>query len=170
SADVEVRGGGGPISKTLFMALDRVLVHALNNAIDHGIEDPETRICAEKPEQGQISVLVETSPDSLRLEISDDGRGVDLEAAVSKARQQPGLDLALIDRYVADGEPWRVLLMPGFSAAQAVSGISGRGVGLDALNSMVSRLGGLVEIDTTLGAGLTLRLEVPRSARLPDAV
>ena len=170
SVGVDVLGGGGPISKTLFMALDRVLVHALNNAIDHGIEDPETRICAEKPEQGQISVLVETSPDSLRLEISDDGRGVDLEAAVSKARQKPGFDASLIDRYVADGEPWRVLLMPGFSAARAVSGISGRGVGLDALNSMVSRLGGLIEIDTTPGSGLTVRLEVPRSARLPDAV
>jgi len=166
-ARLEIYGSGGMVPKTVFMALDRVLVHALNNAMDHGLEDAETRICAEKDTEGVISVMVEVSPDALAIEIADDGRGSDFASAVTSARENPALDQALVDAAVAAGEPWRVLLMTGFSTAEALTEISGRGVGLDAVAAVVTELGGEISIDSTPGQGFMLRIKVPLAGPPP---
>lgn len=163
-ARLEIYGSGGMVPKPVFMALDRVLVHALNNAMDHGLEDAETRLCAEKDTEGVISVMVEVSPDALAIEIADDGRGSDFSSAVASARDNPALDQALVDAAVGAGEPWRVLLMPGFSTADQLTDLSGRGVGLDALAAVVTELGGEISIDSTTGQGFMLRIKVPLGA------
>jgi len=168
-ARLEMYGVGGMVPKPIFNALDRVLVHALNNAMDHGLEDAETRICAEKDAQGIVSVMVEVGTDALTIEIADDGRGSDLSSLVASARENPALDPALVDAAVAAGEPWRVLLMPGFSTAASLTDISGRGVGLDAVADAVAELGGEVSIDTTQGQGFALRIKVPLAAPAPLA-
>lgn len=161
SARLEVFGVGGPVPKPVFMALDRVLVHVLNNAMDHGMEDPETRLCAEKDPEGVLSVMLEVSPERLLIEIADDGAGIDPGAVAAAARAKPGLDPDLVERYIAGGESWRVLLMPGFTTVEDLSDVSGRGVGLDAVAVAVAKLGGEVVIDSTPGQGFALRLTVP---------
>ena len=163
-ARLELFGVGGMVPKPVFMALDRVLVHALNNAMDHGLEDPETRLCADKDTQGVIAVMVEVGADSAFIEIADDGRGIDADTLIEKARQNAALDQALVESCVDAGEAWRVLLMPGFSTAQALSETSGRGVGLDAVDAAVRALGGQLVIDSTPGQGLALRITVPLAA------
>lgn len=166
-ARLEIYGVGGMVPKPIFNALDRVLVHALNNAMDHGLEDAETRICAEKDPEGIVSVMVEVGTDALTIEVADDGRGSDVASLVASARNNPALDPALVDAAVAADEPWRVLLMPGFSTAARLTDISGRGVGLDALAATVAELGGEVSIDTMPGQGFALRIKVPLAAPAP---
>lgn len=163
-ARLEVYGVGGMVPKPIFNALDRVLVHALSNAMAHGVEDPETRLCADKDPQGVISVMVEVSPDRLSLEIADDGAGIDVAAAIARAREAPGIDAELLERCIASEEPWRVLLLRGFSTTGESTDVSGRGVGLDALAAVVADLGGEVAIDSTPGQGFALRLSIPLAA------
>jgi len=163
-ARLEVYGVGGMVPKPIFNALDRVLVHALSNAMAHGVEDPETRLCADKDPQGVISVIVEVSPDRLSLEIADDGAGIDVAAAIARAREAPGIDAELLERCIASEEPWRVLLLRGFSTSSEPTDVSGRGVGLDALAAVVADLGGEVAIDSTPGQGFALRLSIPLAA------
>jgi hypothetical protein len=167
AARLEVYGSGGMVPKPVFMALDRVLVHALNNALDHGLEDMETRICAEKAPEGVISVMVEVGSDMLSLQIADDGRGSDFSSVVASARNNPALDPASVDAAVAAGEPWRVLLMPGFSTAGRLTGLSGRGVGLDALAGTIAKLGGQISIDSTPGQSFMLSCKVPLATLAP---
>jgi two-component system chemotaxis sensor kinase CheA len=166
-ARLELYGVGGMVPKPVFNALDRVLVHALNNAMDHGLEDPETRLCAEKDTEGAISVMVEVGADELAIEIADDGRGSDFISAVASARENPAIDPKQVDAAVAAGEPWRVLLMPGFSTAAMLTDLSGRGVGLDAVAAAVAELGGEIGIDSTPGQGFMLRLKVPLAGPAP---
>lgn len=154
-------GTGGRIPKPVFMGLDRVLVHILNNALDHGFEDPETRLCADKDPQGTLSVMAEVGSGQLMLEIADDGAGRDFRLALEQARQLPSLDPALVERCAASGEPWRVLLLPGFTSADSVSVSSGRGVGLDAVAVAVTALGGQLALDSSPGQGFALRIVVP---------
>lgn len=161
SARLEIYGSGGMVPKPVFLALDRVLVHALNNALDHGLEDAETRICAEKDPEGVVSVMVEVGADALTIDIADDGRGSDFSSAVASARANPTLDQGLVDAAVDAGEPWRALLMPGFSTAEQLTDLSGRGVGLDAVAAVVTELAGEISIDSTPGQGFVLRIKVP---------
>ena len=142
-------------------------MHALNNAMDHGLEDEETRICAEKVPEGLVSVMVEVGADALAIEIADDGRGSDFSSAVASARANPALDQRLVDAAVDAGEPWRVLLMPGFSTAESLSDLSGRGVGLDAVASGVAELGGEIGIDSTPGQDFRLSIKVPLTVPTP---
>lgn len=167
AARLEIYGSGGLVPKSIFIALDRVLVHALNNAMDHGLEDEETRICAEKEPEGLVSVMVEVGADALAIEIADDGRGSDFSSAVASARANPALDQRLVDAAVDAGEPWRVLLMPGFSTAESLSDLSGRGVGLDAVASGVAELGGEIGIDSTPGQDFRLSIKVPLTVPTP---
>lgn len=164
AARVEVYGAGGMVPKPVFMALDRVFIHILNNMMDHGIEDPETRLGAEKDPEGLISVIVEVSDDRLSIEVSDDGAGADFSAICQKALANPNLDPDEVARCAEQGEPWRVLTMPGFSTASQLTDYSGRGVGLDAVATAVTDLGGQVSIDSVLGQRFTFRIEVPLGA------
>lgn len=167
AARLEVYGAGGMVPKPIYMALDRVLIHILNNMMDHGIEDPETRLCAEKDPEGLISVIVEVSNDRLSIEVSDDGAGADFSAICQKALGNPNLDPTEVARCAEAGEPWRVLTMPGFSTASQLTDYSGRGVGLDAVATAAADLGGDVRIESVLGQGFTFRFEIPLAG--PDA-
>lgn len=95
------------------------------------------------------------------IEISDDGRGIAPEPVIARARAHPALDQALVQRFIDEGEPWRVLLLPGFSTAEKVSETSGRGVGLDAVNSAIVALGGTLDMRSMPGQGTTLRIQLP---------
>lgn len=161
AARFELYGVGGMVPKPIFMALDRVLVHVLNNAMSHGMEDPETRLCAEKDPEGVVSVMVEVGTEQIGIEIADDGAGIDRAALLEKARANPAVDPAQLEQYEVSGETWRVLLLPGFSTASEVTELAGRGVGLDAVAAAVVELGGSLTIDSTAGRGFALRIAIP---------
>ena len=165
-ARFELSGEGGKLDKPVFDALSQVFPHLLSNALCHGIELPEVREAAGKPGTGTLQVVLAAEAGMLRIQVADDGRGLDFQELPAKARQKTGLNQALVDDCERTGQPWRILLLPGFSTASEVSLLSGRGVGLDAIDHAVRSVGGHILIDSTAGQGMTFTLHVPLSALL----
>ena len=160
-ARFELSGEGARLDKPVFDALSQVFPHLLSNALCHGIELPEAREAAGKPGTGTLKVSLAADGGMLRIQVSDDGRGLDFQELPAKARQKAGLNQALVDDCERTGEPWRILLLPGFSTASELSLLSGRGVGLDAIDHAVRSVGGHILIDSTAGQGMTFTLYVP---------
>ncbi|WP_432261133.1 hybrid sensor histidine kinase/response regulator [Cupriavidus sp. TMH.W2] len=157
---LELAGAGTLVDRDILEALDAPLAHLLRNAVDHGIEPPEVRLAQGKPAQGRIMLQARHKAGKLLIEISDDGAGVDLE----------GLRRAIVRRRLASedtaarlsqGELLDFLLLPGFSMRDTVSEVSGRGVGLDAVQEMVRRVRGSLRLTQQPGQGLHFRLELP---------
>ena len=165
-ARFELSGEGGKLDKPVFDALSKVFPHLLSNALCHGIELPEVREAAGKPGTGTLQVVLAAEAGMLRIQVADDGRGLDFQELPAKARQKTGLNQALVDDCERTGQPWRILLLPGFSTASEVSLLSGRGVGLDAIDHAVRSVGGHILIDSAAGQGMTFTLHVPLSAIL----
>lgn len=136
------------------------LLHILRNAVDHGIEEPQQRARAEKPATATIILRASRQLDRVIIEVEDDGGGVDVARVreVATARGVAGAD-ALSE--MADADVVNLIFAPGFSTAREVTGLSGRGVGMDAVRTAVERLGGVVSIETEPGAGTIVRLELP---------
>jgi chemotaxis protein histidine kinase CheA len=129
-------------------------VHAVRNAIDHGVELPEERVAAGKPRHGRLGLSAQRSGDGYRLRIRDDGRGVDW-AAVAHICQERGWPCSSRAELVA------ALLAPGFSTRTEVTETSGRGVGLSALAEVVRGLGGKLQLESEPGQGTCLSLSLP---------
>lgn len=165
-ARFELSGEGARLDKPVFDALSQVFPHLLSNALCHGIELPEVREAAGKPGTGTLKVTLAADGGMLRIQVSDDGRGLDFQELPAKARQKQGLNQALVDDCERAGQPWRILLLPGFSTASELSLLSGRGVGLDAIDHAVRSVGGHILIDSTAGQGMTFTLHVPLSLPL----
>lgn len=161
SVQFNVAGEGGRISKDIFTQLDQVLIHLLRNGMDHGLETPDERVQAGKPPQGKITAMIDVTETELVMVVEDDGRGINGEALAKRARQNPNLDQALIESYVAKSEHWKILLMPGFSTAKEITDLSGRGVGLDAVASTIVNMGGSLSIESTFGEGACIFITVP---------
>ncbi|MGK5094110.1 cyclic nucleotide-binding domain-containing protein [Deltaproteobacteria bacterium TL4] len=149
------------ISKALFETLNAPLVHVLRNAVDHGIEDPMQRIQHGKEERGIISFNAYLEKELLILEISDDGKGVNYEKIIEKCRMNQHIDQNLVEQHIAHKEAWKLLFIPGFSTAEQVTSISGRGVGMDAIQEAVHSLKGSAYVETILGQGSTFRFKIP---------
>jgi len=139
------------------------LLHLVRNAIDHGIEAPAERLDAGKPVEGRVELRIETDGDRLCITLSDDGRGIDAdrirEAAIARELVEPGAARAL-----GPEEVYRLLFLPGFSTAGKVTSLSGRGVGLDAVQSVVERLRGTIRIESLLGQGSKFVIQMPLHA------
>jgi two-component system chemotaxis sensor kinase CheA len=129
-------------------------VHPLRNALDHGIETPEQRKAAGKPEQGKLTIAVRGDPQSITVELSDDGRGIDFDKVRSKARAR-GLP------HDSEAELIEALFGDGFSTAEQITEISGRGVGMSALRKAARALGGSISVHSRPGQGTTLRVRFP---------
>ena len=160
-ARFESAGTGGSINKDFFLELSSVLVHVIDNALAHGIERPEEREDQGKAREGLIKGIVSVSNNILELEISDDGRGIDMDSLPQRARGKPNIDRQAVSRFEQSGELWRILLLPGFTTATLVSRYSGYGVGLDSLNQFVLSKSGDLVIESLLGEGTTIRIKLP---------
>lgn len=160
-ARFELSGEGGMLGKPVFDALSQVFPHLLTNALCHGIELPEVREAAGKAAVGTLKVMLSTEAGMLQIQVADDGRGLDFQELPAKARQKDGLNQALVDDYEQAGQPWRILLLPGFSTSSELSMLSGRGRGLDAIDQAVRSVGGRVLMDSMAGQGMTFTLHVP---------
>src|SRR5690242_8644936 len=145
------------------------LLHLIRNAADHGIERPEVRRAAGKPEEGRILLAAARERNSVVLRVSDDGRGIDRSAILAKARREDAA-MGADGEALSDDALLRVIARPGFSTAKAVSGVSGRGVGVDVAMTRVRQLGGTLEIRSEVGKGTTFQIRVPLTLAIVRAL
>ncbi|WP_018871786.1 Hpt domain-containing protein [Thioalkalivibrio sp. ALJ16] len=164
---VEFTGQGAELDRALLERLVAPLEHLLRNAIAHGIESPEERERARKPAQGQIDVSLEQSGSEIRLQVTDDGKGIDAEAIRARAVER---GLIAADAEVSDAQALQLILQSGFSTASEVSQVAGRGVGLDVVNSDVKQLGGTLDIQSTPGRGSRFTMRLPFTLAISQAL
>ena len=163
----EMEGEEIELDRSILDEIGDPLLHLIRNAADHGIELPDDRVVAGKAPEGRILLSASRERNSVALRITDDGRGVDRTAILAKARQEGVAEASAPDTALADREGLtddlllRLLARPVFSTAQAVSGVSGRGVGVDVAMTRVRALGGTLEVKTEVGRGTTFVIRVP---------
>ncbi|MBO1073295.1 chemotaxis protein CheA [Roseomonas marmotae] len=162
---LEMEGQEVRIDRALVELLADPLLHLLRNAVDHGVEPPEARLAAGKPARATLRVRAERRTGQVRVEISDDGRGIDREA-VLRAALARGLVGAGKAAEMDDAAARRLLFRPGFSTRERVSETSGRGVGLDVVQEAVRRAGGTLDLTSTPGQGTCFTLNLPLSASM----
>jgi two-component system, chemotaxis family, sensor kinase CheA len=164
----EVEGEEIELDRSILDEIGDPLLHLVRNAADHGIEAPESRVRAGKPAEGRILLSATRERNSVALRVSDDGAGIDRAAILAKTRRdapgEPTPD-ALSDDLLL-----RLIARPGFSTAQAVSGVSGRGVGVDVAMTRVRALGGTLEIGSEAGKGTTFTIRVPLTLAIVRAL
>ncbi|HKP95750.1 MAG TPA: sensor histidine kinase [Fibrobacteria bacterium] len=157
----------GSVAAEVLAKLRRAFVHLINNAIDHGIEDPRDRLAAGKPAAGRLSLSAERCGDDLLIRFRDDGRGIDMDS-VRQRLVEKGLMGAAEAALASPQELLKFVFQPGFSTRRAVSEISGRGVGMDAVAHVVNELGGRVEIRNSPGRGTDVRMFIPLRVASPS--
>ncbi|HET9797404.1 MAG TPA: chemotaxis protein CheA, partial [Gemmatimonadaceae bacterium] len=135
------------------------IVHLLRNAIDHGIESPEVRRAQGKPEAGRLTLSAVRDRSAVAIRVTDDGRGIDREKVLDRAREHGMVEATKTE--LTDEELFRIISQAGFSTADRVTDLSGRGVGIDAVHNRVRALGGSVDMRTTPGQGTTVTLRLP---------
>lgn len=160
--ELQTEGEETEADKAVVEELSEPLVHLIRNAIDHGLELPEDRKAAGKTETGLILLKASQRDDSVVIEIRDDGRGIDVERVKAKALERGVIDEEGLSRLSRDGE-LQLILTPGLSTKEEISDLSGRGVGMDVVASMVRRLGGSVSLSSQPGQGTTVRIALPLS-------
>ena len=157
---LEMTGSELGVDKSIAKALSSSLVHAVRNSVDHGIESPEIRIAKNKPESGVIRIHSSQVGEQVHITIDDDGSGMDPDLIKRKA-----LEKGLITKDMAFAMPAQeaieLIFLPGFSTAEKVTNVSGRGVGMDVVRTEISKLGGTCVIESTLGMGTRLKIVIP---------
>jgi chemosensory pili system protein ChpA (sensor histidine kinase/response regulator) len=157
--ELKIRGGGTLIDRTILEALNDPLLHLFRNAFDHGIEDPAARQAAGKLEKGTIEISAAYRGNQTVITIRDDGRGIDLEKIRAKALKM-GLDESDL-KVATKNDLLELIFMPGFSTAEKVTDLSGRGVGMDVVRNNLKQIRGEIQVDTELGVGTTFTITVP---------
>ncbi len=160
SIRVEASGGEAELDKTILESLADPLTHIIRNCCDHGIEVPDEREKAGKPRTGLIRVAASHEGGQITIACRDDGRGIDPDKIKRKALEMNLKTEAELDR-MSGKELLRLIMAPGFSTAETVSGVSGRGVGMDVVKHSIENLGGSLDIDSQPGQGTVLVLRLP---------
>lgn len=158
--DFSVDGGDTELDKSLIEALSDPLLHIIRNSADHGLELPEKRVAANKRPQGTIKIKALQEAGHVIIEVSDDGRGLNRAKILHKAIVQ-GLMGETIANSLSEEEVHSLIFLPGFSTAEKVSDISGRGVGMDVVKTNVEKIGGSIAITSKENLGMTIRIKVP---------
>ncbi len=167
--ELSVRGEDVEIDKTVAEQISDPLVHILRNALDHGIEFPEDRIASGKPESGVISLSAFHEGDSVVVEVSDDGAGIDIDLLKRKALEK---DVTISEELesLSQDECLRLIFHPGLSTSEIVTDISGRGVGMDVVLTNIRRLKGNVRVSSQTGKGTRIQLELPQTFAVIQAL
>ena len=163
--DLVVKGEQTELDKTVMEKIGDPLVHLLRNSLDHGIETPAERVKAGKPETGVVSLNAFHQGGNIIIEINDDGAGLPKEKILAKARKNGiiGPDVVLSDEQIND-----LIFQPGFSTAEVVSDVSGRGVGMDVVRRNIQELGGHVSVKSAEGVGSTFSISLPLTLAILD--
>ena len=165
--DLSIEGADTELDKTVIDQLNDPLVHLIRNSMDHGIETPQARVAAGKPPSGTIHLSARHSGANVLIRISDDGRGLDVDAVRARAVEQGLIDGAA---RLSEAEIFSLILAPGFSTAREVTSVSGRGVGMDVVRRSIEGLRGSIEIGSKPGAGLTVTLRLPLTLAIIDGL
>jgi len=159
-------GEATELDKGLVEKITDPLTHLVRNSCDHGIERPDERVAKGKVPHGTITLSASHQGSSIVIEVRDDGRGLSREKILKKARQQ-GL---VVSDQAPDAEVWQLIFAPGFSTAEVVTDVSGRGVGMDVVKRNISALGGTVEIDSSEGYGMRVAVRLPLTLAIMDGM
>ncbi len=166
---LEMEGQETEIDKSLLEAIKDPLTHAVRNALDHGIEPPAVREAARKNPEGTLRLRALQQGSHVLIEVADDGAGIAVEKVRAKAIER-GLITPERAAVLGERDLLQLIFLPGFSTAEAVTRVSGRGVGMDVVRTNVERIGGKVEIDSQAGKGTTLRLRIPLTLAIVPAL
>lgn len=165
--EIEVTGEDVELDKTVIESIIDPFVHLMRNCVDHGIESLEQRKKANKPENGSIKIQALQDTSGIEIIISDDGNGLDKDKILEKALKN---SLAKPNVTYSESEIFNFILKPGFSTKETVTGISGRGVGMDVLGTALIDVGGKLEIESQLGKGSLFRIKLPTSLSIVDSL
>jgi two-component system chemotaxis sensor kinase CheA len=166
---LEMKGEDTELDKTLIEAITDPLTHLVRNAVDHGLEVPAERTAAGKPIEGHLSLRAAHEAGQVKIEISDDGAGVDL-GGVKREALKKGLVTADQLRGMRDTDAVNLIFLPGFSTARKVTSISGRGVGMDVVKTNIEKIGGTVGVESQPGLGTTVKIKIPLTLAIMSAL
>jgi two-component system chemotaxis sensor kinase CheA len=157
---LDMDGAETELDRTIIEAIKDPLMHLVRNSCDHGIESPEARIRAGKPPQGRLTLRAFHEGGQVNIEIGDDGAGIDLVRVKQRAIDNGLLRIEQAER-LSDREAFNLIFLPGFSTAQAVTNLSGRGVGMDVVKTRIEKIGGVVDVFSRHGEGATVKIRIP---------
>lgn len=164
--DFVTQGEATELDKGLVEKITDPLTHLVRNSCDHGIELPEDRLQAGKSETGTITLSAAHQGGSIVIEVRDDGRGLSREKILQKARER-GIE---VSDSMSDPDVWQLIFAPGFSTAEVVTDVSGRGVGMDVVKKNIAALNGTVEIDSVVGQGMKVSVRLPLTLAIMDGM
>lgn len=164
--DFVTQGEATELDKGLVEKITDPLTHLVRNSCDHGVESPAERVAAGKPETGTITLSASHQGGSIVIEVRDDGKGMSRQKILNKARER-GLD---VSDQMSDAEVWQLIFAPGFSTAEVVTDVSGRGVGMDVVKRNIAALNGTVEIDSAEGYGMKVSVRLPLTLAIMDGM
>ncbi|BDE69503.1 MULTISPECIES: chemotaxis protein CheW [Delftia] len=164
--DLITLGEATELDKGLVEKITDPLTHLVRNSVDHGIEMPEERLAAGKSEHGTLTLAASHQGGSIVIEVRDDGRGMNREKILKKARER-GMD---VSDSMPDQDVWQLIFAPGFSTADVVTDVSGRGVGMDVVKRNIAALGGSVEIESNQGKGMRVAVRLPLTLAIMDGM
>jgi len=162
-------GQSTELDRTIIEAIKDPLTHIVRNSIDHGIETPEKRCAAGKPEEGLLSLRAFHEGGQVNIEIMDDGAGINLERVKAKAVSQNLLTAEQAAR-LSEREAMNLIFLPGLSTAEKISNVSGRGVGMDVVKTNIEKIGGSIDLQTQPGQGTTLKIKIPLTLAIIPAL
>lgn len=164
---LEMSGETTEVDRSIIERLGDPLTHIIRNSVDHGIESPADRLAAGKGEEGTIRLSAAHRGGRIVIEIKDDGAGINSERVLKKAREK---GLVKPDAALSEDEIGNLIMLPGFSTAETVSDISGRGVGMDVVRSNIQDLGGRISLKSERGRGMTIQLALPLTLAVMDGM
>jgi two-component system chemotaxis sensor kinase CheA len=167
--ELEISGEETELDKSIVEEIGDPLVHIIRNSCDHGVEMPSVRAAAGKPETGIIKLKAYNEGNAIVIQIDDDGKGLDTEMLKNKS-----LEKGIITEKEADSmsekEAFALIFKPGFSTAASVTNVSGRGVGMDVVKTNIEKLNGIIDIDSELGVGTSMKLKIPLTLAIIQAL
>lgn len=166
--DLTILGEDTEVDKNIIEHIGDPLMHIIRNSVDHGIEEPEARRLAGKSEVGKVVLEAKHAGGEVWIVIQDDGRGLDRQKILQKAEEKGLLNKNPAD--LSDNDVFLFIFAPGFSTKDAITEFSGRGVGLDVVSKNIAELGGVIQIESTLGQGTTFKIKIPLTLAIVEGM
>jgi two-component system chemotaxis sensor kinase CheA len=166
---LELQGAETELDRSLIESVVDPLTHIVRNAVDHGIETPAERLAAGKSPEGRLLLRAYHEDGQVHIEIADDGGGIDVDRVKAKALER-GLVTTEQVAKMSDRDAFDLIFLPGFSTADQITNISGRGVGMDVVKTNVERINGLLDIDSAIGRGTTIKIKIPLTLAIIPAL
>ena len=167
--ELVISGEDTELDKSIVEEIGDPLVHIIRNSCDHGIETPQERIAKGKPEEGTISLKAYNEGNQIVIQIDDDGKGLDPQMLKEKSLQK-GVITEKEAETMSDKEAYTLIFRPGFSTAAAVTSVSGRGVGMDVVKTNIEKLNGIIDIDSEVDVGTSIKLKIPLTLAIIQAL